>query len=229
MKGLIGALACLAVLAASPAAAQDITGKWDMTVSTAQGGRQVELTLRKEGEKIVGQLSSEQGTVPVSATLKEKAVTLTLSVQTQNGALDITLSGTVDGDTMGGTADFGGRGQGEWSATRAAAAAAETPAKPAVDVTGAWTFNVTSDAGSGTPTITFKQEGEKLTGQYSGQLGEAPVEGTIKGSEISFWLDVNAQGSNVRITYAGTVEKDTMKGSVNFADMAGGTFTAKKK
>jgi len=43
------------------------------------------------------------------------------------------------------------------------------------DVTGKWTFTVETGAGSGTPTMTFKQEGEKLTGHYSGQLGEADL------------------------------------------------------
>ena len=32
------------------------------------------------------------------------------------------------------------------------------------NVTGEWAFNVTTDQGGGTPTITFKQDGEKLTG-----------------------------------------------------------------
>ena len=35
-----------------------------------------------------------------------------------------------------------------------------------VDLTGTWTFTIMSDAGVGTPTVTFKQDGEKLTGHY---------------------------------------------------------------
>src|SRR5205809_599327 len=54
-----------------------------------------------------------------------------------------------------------------------------------VDVTGEWTFSVESAAGSSTPMVTFKQEGEKLTGHYSSQLlGEAPLTGTVKGQTI---------------------------------------------
>ena len=52
-----------------------------------------------------------------------------------------------------------------------------------MNVTGAWLFDVQTSAGSGTPTMTFKQDGEKLTGQYSGQLGEAPLTGTRQGLE----------------------------------------------
>ena len=40
-----------------------------------------------------------------------------------------------------------------------------------INLTGAWTFTVNTSAGSGTPTITLKQDGETLTGHYSGQLG----------------------------------------------------------
>ena len=68
-----------------------------------------------------------------------------------------------------------------------------------VDVTGKWVFNVETAAGSGTPTMTFKQEGEKLTGQYTGQLGEAPLTGTIKGNAIEFAIDVDVQGTAASI------------------------------
>ena len=53
-------------------------------------------------------------------------------------------------------------------------------------MTGKWVFKVETAAGSGTPTMTFKQEGEKLTGHYSGQLGEADLTGTVKGEAIEF-------------------------------------------
>ena len=99
-----------------------------------------------------------------------------------------------------------------------------------VDVTGKWLFNVETAAGSGTPTITLKQDGEKLTGHYSGQLGEADLTGTVKGQDVAFKFTVDAQGNNLECTYTGAVEgKDGMKGKVNIAGLADGTFTAKKQ
>ena len=99
-----------------------------------------------------------------------------------------------------------------------------------VDVTGKWMFNVETAAGSGTPTITLKQDGDKLTGHYSGQLGEADLTGTVKGQEIAFKFTVDAQGNNLDCTYTGTIEgKDALKGKVNIAGVADGTFTAKKQ
>ena len=55
------------------------------------------------------------------------------------------------------------------------------PAQDKVNVTGTWVFQVETSAGAGSPTMTFKQEGEALTGKYSGQLGEADLKGTVKG------------------------------------------------
>jgi hypothetical protein len=98
------------------------------------------------------------------------------------------------------------------------------------DVTGKWAFNVETGAGSGTPTITLKQDGEKLTGHYSGQLGEADLTGTIKGQEFTFKFTVDAQGNMLECTYQGTVEsKDSLKGKLDIAGLANGTFTAKKQ
>lgn len=110
-----------------------------------------------------------------------------------------------------------------------AGAVQEQEKKDAANVTGTWVFDVQTSAGSGTPTMTFKQEGEKLTGQYSGQLGELPLTGTAKDSKITFQFDVSVEGTNLSIVYAGTVEKDSMKGTVSLGAAGDGTFTAKRK
>jgi hypothetical protein len=97
-----------------------------------------------------------------------------------------------------------------------------------VDVTGTWDFQVETGQGSGTPVFTFKQEGEKLSGTYKGAFGEAPITGTVKGTKIDFSFKVSGDVAGT-ITYTGTVEGDTMKGSVKLVDLAEGTWTAKKR
>src|SRR6266704_909742 len=64
-----------------------------------------------------------------------------------------------------------------------------------VDVTGNWIFTVETSAGSGTPKFTFKQDGEKLTGHYSGQLGEAELTGSVKSNAITFKFMGDVQGT----------------------------------
>ena len=99
------------------------------------------------------------------------------------------------------------------------------------DVTGKWAFSVQTDAGTGTPTVTLKQEGEKLTGHYSSQtLGEADLTGSVKGQDIKFTFSADLQGTSLVVTYTGTVEsKDSLKGTVDLGGMAQGTFTAKRQ
>ena len=97
------------------------------------------------------------------------------------------------------------------------------------NVTGEWAFNVQTDQGGGTPTITFKQDGEKLTGKYAGQLGNADLTGTVKGTAIHFTFTIDVQGQQAPVTYDGTVEKNTMKGKLDIGGMVNGTFTATKK
>ena len=108
------------------------------------------------------------------------------------------------------------------------AKSAQDNAKP--NVTGAWLFQVATPNGIGSPTFNFKQEGEKLTGQYKGAFGEAPVTGTVKDNKIEFTLKVEVQGQTLTLTYTGTIEKDgTMKGTVAMGDVGSGTWTGKRQ
>jgi hypothetical protein len=229
---LLMALVCVIATPGSTFAQDaDVVGTWQVTVTTAQGQpHAAPLVLRREGKDLVGTFSAPQGDQNVDATVAGKAVTIWFSVKTQNGLTNVTMKGTVDGDKMSGTMEYGDRGQGQWTATRGAAAPASpqaTDARP--DVTGTWTFQVEFSGGSGSPTMTFKQDGEKLTGRYSGQLGEAALTGTVKGNAIEFAFDVTVEGTAAHIVYSGTVEKDTMKGTARLGDFGEATFTAKRK
>ena len=99
----------------------------------------------------------------------------------------------------------------------------------AANVTGEWAFTVTTDQGAGNPVLTFKQEGEKLTGKYAGQLGAADLTGTVKGNVIHFAFTLDVQGQQAPVTYDGTIEKNTMTGKMDIGGMVSGTFTGTKK
>ena len=105
-------------------------------------------------------------------------------------------------------------------------------AQQKTDISGTWEFSVQTDAGvGGTPTVTIKQDGEKITGHYSSSnLGEADLTGTVKGKEIAFSFQGETQGQSVPVTYNGTIDSPTaMSGKMNIAGAVNGTFTAKKK
>ena len=117
-----------------------------------------------------------------------------------------------------------------------AADAVATAPKPAAnaasatDISGVWAFQVETSQGTGSPTFTFKQEGEKLTGQYKGAFGEAPLTGTVKDVKVDFVVKVEAQGQQFTLTYTGTIEKDgTMKGTAELGEVGSAKWTAKRQ
>ncbi len=99
----------------------------------------------------------------------------------------------------------------------------ETP-----DVSGTWEFQVETDLGSGSPTITFKQEGERLAGDYRGTFGELPVTGTVKGNAIGFSFVTNATGQEETVAYSGTVDGNSMQGELRLGAAGSGTFVGKR-
>jgi hypothetical protein len=102
---------------------------------------------------------------------------------------------------------------------------AADPAK----VAGDWSFTIESPNGTGTPSATFKQDGENLTGTYKGRFGESPLKGTIKGNEIKFTTSITTPNGDIQLEYSGTVDGDSMKGTVAFGSMGQGSFTGKRK
>lgn len=100
----------------------------------------------------------------------------------------------------------------------------------AADVTGRWLMDVQSELGSGTPTITFVQKGDSISGRYSSQtLGERDFVGTIKDGKLEFGFQAEVQGQAFSMYFTGALDgTDAMGGSIDFAGMGTGTFTAKR-
>lgn len=99
------------------------------------------------------------------------------------------------------------------------------------DVTGTWYCTVELPAGSGSPTLVLKQEGEKITGTYSGTLGDAAVQGTISGDKVEIFFDAEAGGQKFKVTYSATLQNNDkeMEGKVIYGDLGEGAFSARKK
>jgi hypothetical protein len=100
-----------------------------------------------------------------------------------------------------------------------------------IDVSGKWLFSVTSELGTGTPTVTMKQSGDSLSGHYSSAtFGEVDFKGTFKDRKIVFSLNASAQGTQLTVTYSGQMDgENAMKGSVDFGGAGTGTFTARRQ
>jgi hypothetical protein len=101
--------------------------------------------------------------------------------------------------------------------------------KPAVDVTGTWDLAVETPQGTMSLSANFKQDGEKLTGTQTSQMGEIALEGSVKGTDIAFVVVINMQGQDLTITYTGKIDGDAMSGAVEFGGFGSSTWSGQKK
>jgi hypothetical protein len=99
----------------------------------------------------------------------------------------------------------------------------------AADVAGEW--EMTSEGRQGPQTQTFKiaQDGEKITVTMEGRGGEMTGEGTIKDKAIEWTFVRETQRGEMRMLYKGTVDGNTMTGTVAMGDFGEREWTAKKK
>src|SRR3954469_2753557 len=120
MIRLKSTLLALSLLTASPVFAQtNITGDWDVTVTSPQGTNTTPVTFKQDGDKVSGEFKSPQGTLPFDGgKVTGNDLTFTFTITTQGMQLPITLTGKVEGATIAGKADFGGFAEGDWTAKR---------------------------------------------------------------------------------------------------------------
>jgi hypothetical protein len=240
MKRIIGTTLITLIALASAFAAQSpsVVGSWDITIESPQGSNKSLLVIKKDGDKLGGALKSPRGERPLeSVSISGSDITFVMKANIQGQDMVFTYKGKVEKDSMKGDADFGGFATGTWSAVphkegeaASSSMAAAAPHTSGADVTGDWSVTVETSAGSGNPSFTFKQEGEKLTGMYKGQLGEGPVTGSVKGADITFSVKLNVQGQDLTVVYTGKIEsKDSIKGKVVLGELGEGTFAGTRK
>jgi hypothetical protein len=232
--------ACLALPAAAAAQSTDALGTWNASFNTQNGVIAATLKLQKSGEKITGTIASDQGESPVEAQVKDKTLTVWFTYSANGNAIPIEMTGTVDGDSAKGTMTAGGSPAGDWTATRAkdakdAKGATDTKAPAAsanANLTGDWNVSLQLDTITATPSLSLKQDGDKLTGEYtSQQYGKFPVTGSVKGTEMTFSVSMSVEGNAITAVYTGVVQADgSLKGSVDIGGGAmSGSFSATRK
>jgi len=111
----------------------------------------------------------------------------------------------------------------------ATSAVAPSAAVETADVTGTWALTVETSAGTGTPTLILEQAGGDLSGTYKGRFGDQVVTGTIAGNAIRFAFTVSGPMGSADVAYSGTVEGDTMSGTMQMGAQAGGRFTGRRQ
>jgi len=122
----LAVLLALAALVAVPLYAQDapkdkkidVTGTWESLVESPQGNLASTANYKQEGETLTGTHVGQMGEVPLKGTVKGNVIAYTITVDAQGQQFTITYSGKIEGDTITGTADFGGMGTATWTVKR---------------------------------------------------------------------------------------------------------------
>lgn len=100
---------------AKPNAADPISGQWDGVAGEGEMARPFTLTLKLDGDKVTGDITSEQGgTTLSSGAWKNGALTVAFAL----GEMSITMSGTIKEGKLIGTLDVGGQMQMAWAAVK---------------------------------------------------------------------------------------------------------------
>jgi hypothetical protein len=115
---------------------------------------------------------------------------------------------------------------------RQGAPAQQPEKKAALNVTGRWTMTLEMSMGTATPSLDLKQDGQKITGTYTGRYGTFNLQGSLKERTIEFSFNMSAEGETVAMAFAGEVAEggQTMKGTAMLGEQWGeATWSAKKE
>jgi hypothetical protein len=101
-----------------------------------------------------------------------------------------------------------------------AAQAQDSPQAPPADskpanVAGTWSVSFETPNGTMTQTLTLLQDGTTLTGTIGGERGTADLKGTIGGNNVNFSATRKGQRGTFTMNYAGTLDGETIKGTIS--------------
>ena len=118
---LVAVVVALAVLFPGLAFAQaaSVDGNWKVAFQSDAGPSEGSMALKQEGTKVVGDLTSDQGTVPIQGTFENNKINMIISIDACGQSFTITFTGVLEKDVLKGELDFGGLGTATWTATRA--------------------------------------------------------------------------------------------------------------
>ena len=111
---------CILLFLVTSLSAQDenVTGDWEMTITTPRGERTQDVNFKQEGEKLTVTMQGRRGEVTAEGTVKGNEIEWTITRSTPRGEFTMTYTGKIEGDTMSGEVQIGDFGPGEWKAKK---------------------------------------------------------------------------------------------------------------
>lgn len=103
-----------------------------------------------------------------------------------------------------------------------------TPVPASSDIAGEWMLTVESPMGRDDVRATFMQSGDQLTGTVINAGQAIPVTGTVHGNLVNFGISLDVRGQPLQLDYAGTIDGDSMSGTVQFGPIGSGKFSGRR-
>jgi uncharacterized pyridoxal phosphate-dependent enzyme len=116
----------------------------------------------------------------------------------------------------------------ELMSNRPAREPAPAPAAPAVDVSGAWTIHLRFTRGESRHSMTLEQDGARVSGTYRSQYGWGQIEGSVAGNKVDLRVSIPYEASGTSYHYVGTVEGDTLSGTMPMGRMWQAEWVARR-
>jgi hypothetical protein len=95
-----------------------LTGEWSAVVTAPRGELEYTMYLTQEGPRLTGYFQSQYGETPLKGSVNGDEVKLSWTMVDGTKELSVTMTGTVKGDSISGTATLGSVGQGAFRAER---------------------------------------------------------------------------------------------------------------
>jgi imidazolonepropionase-like amidohydrolase len=102
-------------------------------------------------------------------------------------------------------------------------------ASVATNVAGTWNVQVDSPQGAVQSTATIVQQGNQLSGTIRSDMGVGSINsGSLQGTEVRLRVTFDMGGNRMELEFIGTVEGNTMTGTLNSQAFGSMPFTARK-
>jgi hypothetical protein len=238
LKQIVLASAIVAFTSAAGFAQTGIAGDWELTLNTPQGANTVNVSVKQDGEKITGTLTSPMGSVPFTGTAVGDTVKVVAPLDVQGQTLELSFDAKITGNTLDGKVKLGDFGEFPFTGKRAGAPAAATTSSAAgaaspttaSNAAGKWDLMLSiPGAGDFPMTATLTQTGTDVAGTIDTQAaGIAQVKGTMTGATIKLEFTAQSPQGAIPITMNGTLGASGFTGKADIAGMGQADWTGKR-
>ncbi len=105
----------------------------------------------------------------------------------------------------------------------------QPPAPPQVEVTGTWAVEIAYVYGQSRHTMRLRQDGARVSGEYTTPYARTPLQGEVQGEKITFSASLGYQSNETVYAFEGAVEGNAMAGRVGLGEYGWATWQARKE